>query len=282
MSIGHIKGRIHPVYRNIYCASGVVHLIDTVLAIPSRNAYQEIASRPELTILKSLIDQSSYATLLNQPVGLFNYALITSPYNQQGYLPGLQPVQRSMSQQQQSAKNKKSVLASVTAEPSLVVEEQQPATEVLMNENETEQQQTSTPADDPISSRLVKRQLGVAPTPPPYYNNPGSGVGGGNYNQYGYAGQQVLTILAPVDSAFAALTGLVQGNQSAIDAILAQHIIVSPQNVPYYTEHDQFLFQNGQTYGTVAQGLSLSAHVQLDPKTNINSSCLCLKLRAYE
>lgn len=105
MSIGHIKGRIHPVYRNIYCASGVVHLVDTVLAIPYRNAYQEIASRPELSVLKSLIDQSSYASLLNQPVGIYNYALITSPYNQQGYLPGLQPVQRMS----QSGKNKKSV-----------------------------------------------------------------------------------------------------------------------------------------------------------------------------
>lgn len=119
MSIGHIKGRIHPVYRNIYCASGVVHLIDTVLAIPYRNAYQEIASRSDLTVLKSLIDQSSYASLLNQPVGLYNYALITNPYNQQGYLPGLQPIQRMS----QTGKNKKSVTRLLDLNSTIVEED---------------------------------------------------------------------------------------------------------------------------------------------------------------
>lgn len=104
MSIGHIKGRIHPTYRNIYCASGVVHLVDTVLAIPYRNAYQEIASRSDLTIFKSLIDQSSYATLLNQAVGQYNYALIT--YNQQGYYNTGSSVQRMA----QSKKDKKSAV----------------------------------------------------------------------------------------------------------------------------------------------------------------------------
>lgn len=114
MSIGHIKGRIHSTYRNIYCASGVIHLIDTVLAIPYRNAYQEIASRSDLTILKSLIDQSSYASLLNQAVGVYNYALITNPYNNQqsyyptgsGYTSGTNGIQRMA----QSKKDKKSAV----------------------------------------------------------------------------------------------------------------------------------------------------------------------------
>lgn len=107
----------------------------------------------------------------------------------------------------------------------------------------------------------------------------GAAAGAGNYNQFGYAGQQVVTILAPIDSAFAALTSLVQGNQSAIDAILAQHVIVNTQGVPYYTEHDQSLFQNGQSYATVAQGSSLSASVSLDPKTNINRKLFNLAIK---
>ena len=117
MSIGHIKGRIHSTYRNIYCASGVIHLVDTVLAIPYRNAYQEIASRSDLTILKSLIDQSSYASLLNQAVGVYNYALITNPYNNQqsyyptgsGYTSGNNGIQRMA----QSKKDKKSAVRPV-------------------------------------------------------------------------------------------------------------------------------------------------------------------------
>lgn len=120
MNIGHIKGHINPVYRNIYCASGVIHLVDTVLAIPQRNAYQEIASHSELTILKSLIDQSSYANLLNQPVGIYNYALISNTYNaynQQGYLgtgvgvSGMSMQQSQVSVQRMSqTKNKKSAV----------------------------------------------------------------------------------------------------------------------------------------------------------------------------
>lgn len=131
-----------------------------------------------------------------------------------------------------------------------------------------EVQENATTTVEP--ERLVKRQVSQQQqqtVQSSYYSTTGTG----NYNQYGYAGQQIVTILAPVDSAFAALTSLVQGNQSAIDAILAQHIIVGTQNSPYYTEHDQSLFQNGQTYQTVAQSSTLTANVALDPKTNINS-----------
>lgn len=48
ISIGHVKGYILPDLRNIYCTSGVIHLIDTVLVAPLRNAYQQIALYPQL------------------------------------------------------------------------------------------------------------------------------------------------------------------------------------------------------------------------------------------
>ena len=67
ISIGHVKGRILPNFRNIYCASGVIHLIDTVLGIPGRNAYQEIAANQQLSTFRSLIDRSqTYRQLFDQ------------------------------------------------------------------------------------------------------------------------------------------------------------------------------------------------------------------------
>lgn len=175
---------------------------------------------------------------------MYNYALLTNPFNQipGGYIPGAQPSPRMAPT---SSKNKKSVSSNMTS-----LEET--SFEVESNENVT-------------TKRIVKRQV----TPQPYY--PAGAQNLGNYNQYGYSGQQVVTILAPTDSALAGLTSLVMGNQSAIDAIISQHVIINSQNVPYYTEHDQNLFQNGQTYGTAAQGFSLTATVQLDPRNNINS-----------
>ena len=71
VSIGHVKGKILPEFRNIYCASGVIHLVDTVLGIPGRNAYQEISVTGELSTLRSLIDRSStYSQMFNQVVGV--------------------------------------------------------------------------------------------------------------------------------------------------------------------------------------------------------------------
>jgi hypothetical protein len=48
ISIGHVKGKIIPEYRNIYCASGIIHLVDTVLGVPTKSAYQEISMIQEL------------------------------------------------------------------------------------------------------------------------------------------------------------------------------------------------------------------------------------------
>jgi len=65
VSIGHVKGKILPGFRNIYCASGVIHLIDTVLGIPTDSAYKKISENQKLSTFKQLIDASqTYKTLL--------------------------------------------------------------------------------------------------------------------------------------------------------------------------------------------------------------------------
>ena len=67
VSIGHVKGKILPEFRNILCASGVIHLVDSVLGIPGRNAYQEISVTSELSTFRSLVDRSTtYSQILNQ------------------------------------------------------------------------------------------------------------------------------------------------------------------------------------------------------------------------
>ena len=66
ISIGHVKGKMLPNFRNIYCASGVIHLIDTVLGIASETAYTKIANNKDLATFKLLIDKSAkYSSLLN-------------------------------------------------------------------------------------------------------------------------------------------------------------------------------------------------------------------------
>lgn len=65
VSIGHVKGKILPEFRNIYCASGVIHLIDTILGVPTESAYKRIAANPQLATLRTLIDASSYRQALD-------------------------------------------------------------------------------------------------------------------------------------------------------------------------------------------------------------------------
>lgn len=68
ISIGHVKGRILPNMRNIYCASGILHVVDTVLGIPTINAYQLIQNKIELNSFKRLIDKSSKYSMLLQSI----------------------------------------------------------------------------------------------------------------------------------------------------------------------------------------------------------------------
>lgn len=67
ISIGHVKGKISPDLRNIFCVSGVVHVIDTVLGVPTKSAYQELISQTTLSTFRSLVDRSTkYRSLLDQ------------------------------------------------------------------------------------------------------------------------------------------------------------------------------------------------------------------------
>lgn len=67
VSIGHVKGKILPEFRNIYCASGIIHLVDTVLGTPTTSAYKRISENNQLSTFRQLIDASSqYRALLDK------------------------------------------------------------------------------------------------------------------------------------------------------------------------------------------------------------------------
>jgi uncharacterized surface protein with fasciclin (FAS1) repeats len=231
VSIGHVKGKILPQYRNIYCASGVVHLIDTVLGIPMRNAYQEIASRPDLSILRSLIDMSSLRPALDQAVPSLNIPVGAYAYS------GTQT--RLMRQQNQTGSG-------------VVKRQIQPQQQQLPN-NQQQQQQLMQQQLLPIQQQQAMQLQNLLQK-----------IG---YNQYGYAGQPIVTILAPTDSALVLLKDFaMQQNQSTIDAILSNHVITGNQNVPYYSLHDQNLFANGQTYQTLNPNFAVSANFYSDSR----------------
>lgn len=87
------------------------------------------------------------------------------------------------------------------------------------------------------------------------------------YNQYGYAGQSIVTVLAPSDTALVLLKDFaMQQNQTIIDAIIANHIISSSQSAPFYSMHDNNLFQNGQMYSTMNPNFGLTAAFNPDSR----------------
>jgi hypothetical protein len=81
ISIGHVKGRILPNLRNIYCASGIVHVVDTILGIPTLTAYQLIQNNVELSSFKRLIDRSSTYTMLLQSMPSSFLVPTAAPFN---------------------------------------------------------------------------------------------------------------------------------------------------------------------------------------------------------
>lgn len=193
ISIGHVKGKILPEFRNIYCASGVIHLVDTVLGIPTRSAYQQLSQIPELSTFKQLVDISAtYRQLLDQmPSQMLNF-------------------------------------------PS--------------NNNSNQYNQYN------------------------QYNQQGG------YNQANMGSNQMYTILAPSDAALLTVKDdVIKFNSSVIDTILSAHIIKDSSNRIFYTDHDEALFQNGQTYNTLMNGNSLLATVQPDPNGISNVVSLALQ-----
>ena len=204
ISIGHVKGRILPEFRNIYCASGVIHLVDTVLGIPGRNAYQEISTITELSTFRSLIDRiQKYKQLLDTTPSSTNQNMYTAS--------------RPMFRRQ-----------------------------INMNNNSNNQ--------------MFQTQY---PTQTNQYNQY-------NSNQYN-SNVKLVTILAPTDSALIGIKDDLMRNDSAIEELLSNHIIVDNNaNRVFYTDHDDSVFQNSQTYSTMNPNFMLTANVNQDPTGVIN------------
>lgn len=212
VSIGHVKGKILPEYRNIYCASGVIHLIDTVLGVPSKSAYQEISQIQTLSTFRSIIDRSStYRTLLDQmPPQIFT----TKPYYPR----------------QMRDKTNMPNTSNETSTKTLQREKRQFTSTTNMYGGSQQQQQ-----------QFITNQ--------PYQQ------------QYG-GNARFLTVLAPNDFALIGIKDDLMMNQTALEAFLSAHII--PDRV-IYTDHDDVIFQNGQSYSTMNPMYSLTAQVQPDP-----------------
>lgn len=185
ISIGHVKGRILPEFRNIYCATGVIHLIDTVLGVPSKNAYQEISVINELSSFRALIDRSAkYRQMLDQ-----------------------------------------------TPSQSLV---------------------TFSPFQTRLVNTRKKRQMVNTPTMPT------------NNQQYSVSDNRLMTILAPNDASLLAIKDDLLKNDTAIDEFLSNHILIDNSNRVFYTDHDDSVFQNAQTYSTLNPNVMLTAKVEKD------------------
>lgn len=204
VSIGHVKGRILPNYRNIYCASGVIHLVDTVLGIPGRNAYQEISNIQELSTFRSFVDRSqTYRQMLDQ-----------------------------------------------------------------------------TPSQNLNMGNIGKRQIG-----------PNNGGINNSFNMFQNQGSnqmqssqfnsdpnfKYMTILAPNDAALIGIKDQLMNNMSAIEELLSNHIIVDNNaNRVFYTDHDESIFQNSQSYSTMNPNFKLTAKVVQDSTGSMNQVTLHL------
>lgn len=241
ISIGHVKGRILPEFRNIYCGSGVVHLIDTVLGVPSKNAYQELSMIPELSTFRSIVDRSTtYRQLLDQTPNSF--ATTTRPY-----YPMRQGTKRS------NTKKKRQYQYTSTQYPNQFSSTMYPG-----------QQQTQYP--NQFSSTQFPGQQTQYPgqsytTTQSYYTQ----------GQFGYSDVKYLTILAPSDVALIGIKDEILNNASAIDQFLSAHIIQDNSNRVFYTDHDDSVFQNGQTYSSMNPSVVLTASVMQDPNMINNS-----------
>jgi hypothetical protein len=250
IQIGHVKGKINPTLRNILCWSGIIHVVDTVLAIPTLSAYQQISSMTGLTSFKSLIDNSQkYSQLLQQ-----------LPMN---VVYPTQPPQRSL-----RARNKRQQNLNSRQDPSspigVVNSNQQLWNQAPMNS--IEQQSTQIPQIQQQQQQMnfnqqqQQQQMNFNQQQQQYlYQN--DRVGSTSNTQY-------MTILAANDAALFNLYPILIANSTALDQFLSTHIIIDSdmtQNRIFYTDHDQNVFLNGQVYTTFNPTASLVATVTQMP-----------------
>ena len=245
IQIGHVKGKINPILRNILCWSGIIHAVDTVLAIPTLSAYQQISSMPGMTLFKSLIDNSpKYSQLLQQLPSSVVYPT--------------QPPQRNLKVRQKRQRTHTSH-SPFNNQPSGGVSylqnlQQQPQ----INFNQLQQQEKQLD----LNQQQQQQQQQMNPNQQQYQFQ------SGNNNYASTANIKYLTILAANDAALFNLYSIILSNATAIDQFLSTHIIVdsdSSQNRIFYTDHDANVFQNGQVYTTMNPSTSLVATVTQMP-----------------
>jgi hypothetical protein len=252
VSIGHVKGQILPGYRNIYCATGVIHLVDAVLGVPSRSAYQEIANNQELSIMRSIIDRSpKYKALLNQQIA-FNYNTnqqnVNQGYNTQRAMRYNVPVNNDTNTQHRQRARQVTPLY----DPLMQQQHQQPMQSQLTNINQQGYNMQQQQQQDQMNR--------VNPLAAPY-------------PQMNFAGNpQYVTVLAPRDASLLAIRDTLLANDSAIEEFLSYHIIVDVQGgvKVFYTDHDDNVFVSGQTYSTRNPNFQLVATVIQNPSIPSN------------
>jgi hypothetical protein len=188
------------------------------MGVPSRSAYQELITMPELSVFRGIVERSTrYRQLLDQ-VPQINYN-----QNQQYFNPNR--AQRNFNPNATKLVSKRQMANPI---PQQIQPQQQPQFPINQQNQYNPQQQF---------------QFSV--------NN--------NY--------QMLTILAPSDAALIGIRDDLMRNDSAIDEFLSTHIIVdsSASNRVFFTDHDESVFINGQTYRTMRPQHQLIANVLTDP-----------------
>ena len=231
ISIGHVKGRILPGFRNIYCATGVIHLVDSVLGVPSRSAYQEIASNQELSIFRSVIDRSARFRQLLDQAPAFQFSTNNQNFNQMYNNP--QRIQR----QQKPLNDPRPSRRQVTPlyNPLIQQQQQQPLQQQLTNEQ-----------FNPMQQQIL-------------YNN-----FAGNFQYVTVLAPRDASLLAVRDT-------LLSNDSAIDQFISNHIIIDNQGGTSvFYTDHDANVFKNGQTYSTFNPNLVLSATVTQNPNMPSN------------
>jgi hypothetical protein len=94
------------------------------------------------------------------------------------------------------------------------------------------------------------------------------------YPAYNFAGNfQYVTVLAPRDASLLAIRDTLLSNDTAVNEFLSDHIIIDVQGGTkvFYTDHDDNIFIDRQTYSTYNPNLQLVASVIQIPGMPSNS-----------
>jgi hypothetical protein len=229
---------LYVVIAYIYC--DLVHFFKTkVLAVPTNNAYQQIALNSELKSFKALIDNSpKYSQLLQQLPLRINYPQATQrriqirskrqPYY---FSSGL----TTNSNQQQFSFN------------------QEQLTQLEFNQFQQQQPQQFMYNQQQLSQLYLNKNL---------------------LKSVSTSGIKFMTVLAVSDAGLFNLYSILISNATALDQFLSSHIIVdsdASQNRIFYTSNDANLFTPGQSYTTLYSNTNLVAILNQMPNEALPS-----------